>query len=136
MHPTTSTSTSAAAGPGGTGGGPRRPARSVRAAQARVDRARATLHTRYADAVSERERLAAAGDYVRSLAAAAAESGGPTAAAADQVLAGLVRELLRGGEALADHLTTPTPSRSAPSRSAPSRSAPSRSARSRSRRAW
>ena len=72
-----------------------------RAAQVRVERAQATLRARYAQARTERDRLAAAGDYVRSLAAAVAEIGSDTAATADQVLAGLTRELLAGGDVLA-----------------------------------
>lgn len=84
--------------------------RTARTAQVRVERAQTTLRVRYAQARTERDRLAAAGDYVRSLAAAAAETDPDTAATADQVLAGLIRELLDGGDVLARTLTRTTTS--------------------------
>ena len=63
----------------------------------RVERIEQKMRLRYAEATTERERLAVALDYAR---AAAAFSGRRDLARTDAVLHGLVRTLLRAGDEL------------------------------------
>jgi phosphoheptose isomerase len=67
------------------------------AAAARAERINTKMLGRYAEAQSELERLAVALDYVRAAARSTART---EPGRTDQVVSGLVRALLRGGDEL------------------------------------